>query len=113
VTRPLDISKLSDQELFQLNREIVALVHARSRQRDRKKLLSFDLGDRVIFDGPQGGKVHGTIVRLNQKSLTIITDQGTWRIDPSFVSKEREKKLPKTKGGNVLQLRPGGSLASL
>ena len=113
MTRPLDISKLSDQELFQLNREIVALVQARSRQRDRKKLLSFDLGDRVVFDGPQGGKVHGSIVRVNQKSLTIVTDQGTWRIDPSFVSKEREKKQPKTKDGNVFQLRPVESLESL
>ena len=96
-----DLYKLSDDELFDLNREIVALLKARHRLSNRNELSAFDLGDRVSFQGPERGTISGTIVRVNQKSLTIATEHGTWRIDPSFVVKE---KGAKSSNGKVLKL---------
>ena len=87
--KSFDIGKLSDDDLLLLNHEIISLVKSRHRLRGRRKLLSFDIGDSVTFEGPEGGKVHGKILRVNQKTVTIATDKGTWRVDGSCVSKDR------------------------
>lgn len=108
MSRGIDVSKLSDDELFALNQEILAVVKARHRLQHRRKLLSFDVGDRVDFKAPEGGqRIRGTVVRVNQKSVTIATEGGIWRVDPSFVAKE--KTPTKTKNGNVFQIKSLGN----
>jgi len=102
MTKTPDLHKLSDDELIELTHEIVDLLKARHRRSHRKQLLSFDPGERISFRGPEGGLLSGTIKRVNQKSLTIATEHGTWRIDPSFVVKG---KAGKPESGKVLKLQ--------
>lgn len=97
----LNLAQMSDDELLSLNREIVDLLMARQRQEQREGLLAYDVGERVSFQGPEGRPISGTIKRVNQKTLTIATDHGQWKIDPCFVLKEKAAKAGR---GKVLTL---------
>lgn len=103
MSKTIDLAKLSDDELMRLNHEIITLVKARHRLRSKRETLAFDLGERVTFKSPEGGRVDGTIVRVNQKSLTIATDHGVWRVPPCVVSKG--KAATKTTGAKLFQLK--------
>lgn len=102
MAKNLDLRKLSDRELLSLNHEIVALLRTRHRHNHRNELSTFDRGAKVSFQGPEGKPLSGTIVRVNQKTLTIATEHGTWRIDPCFVV---DAKAPKENGGKLLKLQ--------
>ena len=97
MAKTFDLSRLSDDELIELNHKIVALLKARQRQSHHQSILNFERGARISFQGPEGRLLHGTIARVNQKSLTIDTEHGTWRIDPSFVVKEKATATSKRK----------------
>ena len=98
-----DLKKLSNEDLLSLNQEIVALLRSRHRQQERMKLLSFDPGDSVVFDAPDGDRqLRGVVIRVNQKSLTIATDAGTWRVAPCFVKKDEQ--ATRSKGGKLFPL---------
>ena len=97
-----DLHKLSDNELLSLNHEIVALLRTRHRHDRRQELSTFNRGTQVSFRGPEGKPLSGTIVRVNQKTLTIATEHGTWKIDPCFVLKA---KAATENGGKLLKLK--------
>lgn len=57
----------------------------------RRNLLEYKKGDRVSFEDKHGRKITGTIDRVNQKSVSIIQEGerlATWRVHPSFLTKE-------------------------
>lgn len=97
----LNLDQMSDDELLSLNHKIVDLLMARQSQQRRDGLSEFDVGERVSFQGPEGRPISGTIKRVNQKTLTIATDHGQWKIDPCFVLKY---KAAKAVHGKVLKL---------
>jgi hypothetical protein len=99
----LDLLKLSDEELFRLNSEICAILKARSRHENLAKLRTLSPGDSVSFKNPEGGRIHGTVIRVNQKSITIATERGQWRVAPCFVTKD--DSAAKTKGGQLFELK--------
>jgi hypothetical protein len=100
----IDLRKLSDDDLLRLNHEIIALLKARHRHQERQELMAFDPGDAVIFEAPEGGRqMRGVVIRVNQKSLTIATDGGTWRVAPCFVKKDKDTS--KSRGGKLFPLR--------
>ena len=103
MTKTIDLSRLSDDELLRLNHEIIALLKARQRHGSRRELLAFDLGEAVTFKSPEGGAINGTIVRVNQKTLTIATDHGVWRVAPCFVQKAQTTGRPR--GAKLLELK--------
>ena len=96
-----NLAQMSDDELLSLNKEIIALLMARQRHEQREGLLAFDVGERVSFQGPEGRPINGTIKRVNQKTLSIVTDHGLWKIDPCFVLKDKAAKASR---GKVLTL---------
>lgn len=78
---------MSEVELRELNREIIMRLKLYSETRRKAQLMSFRIGDRVEFDTDQGF-VDGVIVRINQKTATIDTDDGrSWRVSPYFLRK--------------------------
>lgn len=97
-----DLGKLSDDELIDLNQMIIAQLEFRQRRRQKQALSAFEVGDSVYFDDPEGNRHDGTVLRVNQKSLTIRTSRhGTWRVAPGFV----KKKSGEPKGGRLFDLR--------
>ena len=50
---------------------------------------SFGVGDNISFPHPKLGEVFGHILRVNRRTLTIMSTDGTnrWRVSPSLVTK--------------------------
>lgn len=81
----IDISKLSKEELIQLNQKIVDRLNHISEAEILEQKKSFNVTDIVSFDN-NGKKCFGVILRVNQKSITIaISSSERWKISPSFL----------------------------
>src|SRR5207302_8998907 len=70
----IDIDKLTEAELTDLNNRIVARLRFLSQMRAHAQMLEFKIGDRVSFQ-PEGDRgVVSMPTRYNRKTVTVITD---------------------------------------
>ncbi len=77
---------LTEEELVELNRIIVARLHLMQQIRAHGDMMTFRLGQRVHFTGPSGEVVRGVLTRHNRKSVTVVADTGhQWRVAPSLL----------------------------
>ena len=85
----IDLQKLSDQELIQLNREIFGIMQTRRQLRTMREMSKFHIGERVEFKDQLGRVVRGVVVRINQKTVSVETHQpcSQWRVSPQTLSK--------------------------
>ena len=84
----IDLSKLDEAELVELNRQIVARLRYLQEARTHHQMLSFNVGDRVRFHPPGHDPKTGVIVKHNRKTVTVITDDHhQWNIAPVFLSR--------------------------
>jgi len=83
---PIDIEKLSLEELLDLNRRIVRRIEYLHSLKTRAHLDRFEVGDRVSFQS-DGRAVEGIVVRVNRKTLSVKTKDTRWNIHPRFVTK--------------------------
>jgi hypothetical protein len=81
----LDITKLSEAELIELNRRIVERLQLMRSAKNLTQLARFSVGMMVEFDAEDGRTITGTVARLNQKTATVITATGRWRVSPSLL----------------------------
>lgn len=79
-----DITKLSEVELIELNRRIVERLQLMRSAKNLTQLARFSVGMAVEFD-EDGRTITGTVARLNQKTATVITATGRWRVSPSLL----------------------------
>ncbi|MDO8511891.1 MAG: hypothetical protein Q7S57_01350 [bacterium] len=92
--RPEIISKidgfldmLSYEELQFFNRRVYEKIKERHTEEAQRCLVNFHIGDKVSFEHANGTIV-GVIVRLNQRTAGIFTEDGhNWRVAPSLLSK--------------------------
>ena len=84
----INIDKLTEPELIDLNHRIVEWLRLLRQMRAHKQMLEFKIGDRVTFQADGHGTVEGMLTRYNRKSVTVITDDGHhWNVSPAFLSK--------------------------
>ena len=84
----IDIDKLTEPELVDLNRRIVERLRFLQQMRAHKQMLAFKIGDRVAFRADGRGTVEGMLTRYNKKSVTVITDDGhQWNVSPALLSR--------------------------
>jgi len=101
----INIDKLSESELIDLNHRIVARLRFLNQMRAHHEMLEFKIGDRVVFQPPGQGPVEGMLTRYNKKTVTVITDDGRqWNISPNFLSKVVLPETEGTGGSNVVLL---------
>jgi len=82
----IDIDKLSETELVDLNRRIVERLRFLQQARAHVAMLRFRIGDRVVFEPDARGSVQGVIVRYNRKSVSVLADDGMrWTVAPGFL----------------------------
>lgn len=78
---PIDIDRLSEPELIDLNRRICERLKMIAALRSHQAMLNFSVGQRVHFEPPGRGVQEGVIVRYNQKTVTLVTSGGEqWRV---------------------------------
>ena len=83
----MDIEHFSLEKLIELHWKILKRIQKIRKMKLYEDLQKFDVGDKVSFKD-KGDIITGIVVRVNQKSLTIKTDQGTtWYVAPALVTK--------------------------
>lgn len=84
----IDIDKLSEAELIDLNHRIVARLRFLHEVRAHSTMLEFRIGDRVTFPAPGRGHVTGVLTRYNKKTVTVIGEDGRqWNVSPGLLSR--------------------------
>ena len=80
-----DITKLSEDELLELNRRVVERLQFIRSAKSLAQLARFSVGMAVEFDTDDGRTISGTVARLNQKTATVVSATGRWRVSPSLL----------------------------
>lgn len=70
------IKRLGEEDLLFLNRLIVERLKFISHARATTLMTSFTKGDRVGFQAPDGRMLEGMVLRLNKKTVSVVTDDG-------------------------------------
>jgi hypothetical protein len=84
----IEIDKLSESELIDLNHRIVERLRFLNQMRRHSRMLDFAIGERVTFHPEGHPQLFGIITRYNKKTVTIITDTGQhWNVAPGFLRK--------------------------
>jgi hypothetical protein len=84
----IDIDKLNEAELIDLNNRVVARLKFLSQMRAHAHMLDFSIGEKVSFQPDGQAVMHGIVAKYNRKSVTVITDNGQqWRVAPNFMQK--------------------------
>ena len=84
----IDIDKLTEAELIDLNNRIVARLKFLQQMRTHARMLDFSIGESVSFQ-PDGHPVlTGIIAKYNRKTVTVITTSGQqWNVSPALLHK--------------------------
>jgi len=102
----INIDKLSEDELVELNQRIVERLKFLQATRDHHEMMEFNIGEKVSFAPPGREKLTGILMKYNKKTVTVITDQGQrWNVSPYLLSKIVEPKTNSSKKNNVIQLK--------
>ncbi len=101
----IDIDKLTEPELVDLNNRIVARLKLLQQMRAHASMLAFSLGERVSFQ-PDGYPVlFGVITKYNRKSVTVITEAGQhWTVAPGFLRKLKTAQQAAPESARIIQL---------
>lgn len=102
----IDIDKLSEDELIDLNNRIVSRLRFLNQMRAHSQMLDFRIGDRVTFQPDGRPPQFGIITRYNKKTVTVITDGGQhWNVAPGLLRKAGPVDDTESKNPKVVQLR--------
>lgn len=101
----IDIDKLTEADLIDLNNRIVARLRFLAQMRAHAQMLEFRVGDRVSFQ-PDGRPVlFGTLTRYNRKTVTLITeDGGHWNVSPTLVHRVIDTEVAEPSNPHVFAL---------
>lgn len=103
---PINIDRLTESELVDLNHHIVARLRFLRQLDAHASMLEFRIGERVTFHPDGRPAVTGMITRYNNKTASIVTDDGQrWNVAPHF--RERASRPTATKQGssNVVSIQ--------
>jgi len=101
----IDIDRLTEAELVDLNNRIVERLRFLHQMRAHAQMLEFKIGDRVSFQPEGHSVVVGMLTRYNRKSVTVITDSGQrWNVAPRLLRREDEAPGAERAAPNVIQL---------
>ncbi len=102
----IDIDKLTEAELIGLNHRIVARLRFLNRMRTHSQMLDFKIGDRVTFQPEGHQRLVGMLIRYNQKTVTVITNNGhRWNVSPGLLRKAEFRESTESENGKVVRLR--------
>ena len=83
----LELDNLDYDELLVLNERIVERLKFLDRQDAHDAMMQFHPGARVCFESTKHGFQTGTIMKFNQKTVSIVTDDGRrWNVAPQVLS---------------------------
>jgi hypothetical protein len=103
---PIDIDRLTEAELIDLNNRIVARLRFMHEARSHKRMLDFKIGDRVSFQPEGRAMIVGILTRYNKKTVTVITEAGErWNVSPAFLRRTVDAGSARAGDPNVVPIR--------
>jgi ribosomal protein S17 len=100
----IDIDKLTEAELVDLNHRIVERLRFLHQMRAHAEMLEFRIGDRVEFQPEGRPPVVGMLTRYNKKTVTVITDKGErWNVAPRLLRRVSESESHRALDPNVIR----------
>lgn len=101
----IDIDKLTEAELIDLNNRIVERLRFLNQMRAHVQMLEFKIGDRVSFQPEGRPVVVGMLTRYNKKTVTVITDSGErWNVAPRLLRRADDSCGAEVGDQNVIHL---------
>jgi hypothetical protein len=101
----MDIDQLTEAELIALHHRIVERLRFLEQMRAHGTMLAFNIGERVTFTPKGQPPLTGMVVKYNQKTMTVITDDGQrWNVSPSLLSKAKPQEGARVKS-NVIRMK--------
>ena len=80
------IKDLSEEELVYLNRLIVERLKLISQAKSTFEMAKFNLGELVQFEDNDRKTISGRVIKLNKKTVSILTDdRQRWNVAPIFL----------------------------
>ena len=102
----IDIDKLTEAELIDLNNRIVERLRFLSQMRAHAKMLQFRIGDRVAFQAEGDRSVIGILTRYNRKTVTVVADDGRrWNVSPTLLRGADGSRASEDQAPNITPLR--------
>ena len=81
------LKRLSFDELLSLHHKVIDWLTVHQKLNLLKEQSKFTKGDRISFVY-QGITYKGTVLKKNQKTISVITDEdGQWNIHPRLIKK--------------------------
>jgi hypothetical protein len=103
----LDLTKLSEDDLAELNRRIVERLQLLRSAKSLAQLARVSVGMLVDFDTDDGRTISGTVARLNQRTATVVTASGRWRVSPALLRAAAVPQDTAMRPARVIALRQG------
>ena len=80
---------MGEDDLLYLNRMVVERLNLLAQARSTVQLAQFAEGDRVEFTSNDGSIKRGTVLRLNKKTASVLTDDAqNWKVSPALLRKQ-------------------------
>ena len=94
----INIDRLTEAELIELNHRIVARLKFLREMRAHAQMLDFSIGDLVCFQPDGYPLVTGILTKYNRKTVSVLSDQGQrWNVAPGLL---RRAEKPVNPGGH-------------
>jgi hypothetical protein len=105
----IDIGKLNEAELIDLNHRIVERLRFLTQMRRHSQMVELKIGERVTFHPEGHAPLFGIVIRYNKKTVTVITDSGQhWNVAPGLLHKADLRGRTETGNPKVVPLRRDG-----
>jgi hypothetical protein len=102
----IDIDKLTEEELVDLNNRVVERLRFLNQMRAHGQMLQFKIGDRVSFQPEGRPVVVGMLTRYNRRTVTVMTDSGQrWNVAPALLRRIDTSGARGDLAPNVIPLR--------
>ena len=80
------IKSLGEEELVYLNRLIVERFKLISQAKSTREMAKYNIGELVEFEDNNGETVTGRVIKLNKKTVSVLTDSNQkWNVYPGFL----------------------------
>ena len=76
-----DLSKLTRDELLELNRRVVDRLKELDGQETADFMNDFSMGDKVSFEPLNEKRVKGVVIKKNKKTISVLDESGhRWNV---------------------------------
>jgi len=83
----IDIDDLSRDELVELNDRVIERLKYLDAVYAQRAMMALNIGSQVSFDSSRQGRVFGTLIKFNRKTVVVLTEDGAqWRVPPDILT---------------------------